>query len=153
MTTRPWRSQDALLPRERDVIELLVDGNLDGEGQRVAAAGHGALGTGRGLDAAAAAADVLLLLHLHDAVADLDDVDHLARLELPLHRREPAAAARTGRVGIVELEGLLDDRQRGCSVVPKRCAACGLLGSGGRVGGRSVLDSGQALADCASAPR
>ncbi len=60
--------QDALLPRERDVIEVLVDVNLDREVERVTSAGDGALGARRGLDASAALARVLLLLDLDDAV-------------------------------------------------------------------------------------
>ncbi len=111
VTTRIVPLKDALLPRERDVIEILVDGDLDGEGERIATARRRALGPWCRLDAAAALADVLLLFDLHDAVADLDDVDHLACLELLLHRCQRAAAARTRLVGCVEPEDLFDDRE------------------------------------------
>src|SRR5690606_11855255 len=57
-------SEDPLLPREGDVIEILVDGDLDGKVERVTPARNGALGTERGLDAASTLAGVLLLLHL-----------------------------------------------------------------------------------------
>src|SRR5690606_32778214 len=107
----PVASQDALLPRERDVVEVLVGGDLDAEAERVAAARRRAVWPRCGLDAAAAAADVLLLLHLDDAVAHVDHVDHLRGLELPLHRKKLAAAARARAIGVVELEDLLDDRQ------------------------------------------
>jgi hypothetical protein len=123
-------TQDALLAGERDVVEVLVDRDLDGEVERVASAGHRALGAGRRLDAAAAFAGVLLLLHLHDAVANFDDVDHLRRLELPLHRGELAAATRARRVGRVELEDLLDHGQlrlRGIAEVLARLGR-GLVG-------------------------
>ena len=103
--------QDALLARQRNVVEVLVDGDLDREAQRVATAGRGALRARRGLDAAAAAADVLLLLDSNQSVADLDDVDHLRGLELARHRLEPAAAAGTDSVRLIELERLLDDGQ------------------------------------------
>jgi len=93
------------------VVEVLVDGDLDREVERVATARCGPLRSGSGLDAATATAAVLLLLHRDDAVADLDDVDHLRRVELPLHRRQLAAAARTRLVGGIELEDLLDHRQ------------------------------------------
>jgi hypothetical protein len=46
--------QDALPPGERDVVEALVDGDLDGEVERVSSAGAGALRV-RGLSRAAAA--------------------------------------------------------------------------------------------------
>jgi len=102
---------DALLSRERNVIEILVDRDFDREVERVTAAGNGALGSERRLDAAAALARVLLLLDLNDTVAHLDDVDHLRRLELIFHRRELAAARRACLVRLVELEDLLDLRQ------------------------------------------
>ncbi len=100
----PMPAEDALLPRERNVIEVFVERDFDRERERVATAEDGTLGGRRRLDAAAAAARVLLLLDLDDAVAHLDDVDHLGFLELPCHRRKAAAAARTHAIGLVELE-------------------------------------------------
>ena len=53
-----------------------------------------------------------MLFDLDDAVAHLDDVDHLGLFELPRHCAERAAAARTDAIGIIELEHALIDRQR-----------------------------------------
>ena len=50
-------SKDPLLPRERNVVEVLVDGDLDRERERVATSANGALGPGSSLDAAAALAE------------------------------------------------------------------------------------------------
>src|SRR5258708_19312223 len=89
-------AQDAPLPRERNMIKVLVDGDLDGEVERVAAARSGALGAGGGLDAAAALARVLCLLHLANAVPALADVDHPPRFDLTLPRPDspPPSPAR-----------------------------------------------------------
>ena len=114
--------QDPLLPRQRDVVEVLVDRDLDGEVERVASARRCALGSRRRLDAAAALAHVLLLLDLHDAVAHLHHVDHLALFELAVHRSEAAAAARTNLVRLVELEGLLNDEELQLRGIPKALA-------------------------------
>lgn len=103
--------QDALLARERNVVEVLVERDLDPERQRVAPADGSALRARSGLDAATAPADVFLLLHLDQPILDLDQIDHLGRLELSLHRLKVAATARTRAVGAVELEHLLDHGQ------------------------------------------
>src|SRR5688572_1464104 len=100
----PVPAKDALLPRERQVIEVLVGTDLDREVERVAAALDRALRPGRGLDGATAATRVLALLDLDEAVADVDEIDHLGLFELSLHRAERAAATRTDAVGLVELE-------------------------------------------------
>ena len=99
------------MARERDVIEILVNRDLDREVERVATTRRRALGARRRLDAATALACVLLLFDLHDAIADFDHVDHLGRLELALHRREIAAAGRARHVRCVELEDLLHQRE------------------------------------------
>ena len=104
---------DPRLPLERNVVEVLVEHDLDRKRERIAAPRRGALGTGRGLDAAAAPAHVLLLLDLDDAVGDLDDVDHLGRLDLALHLEQFAAAAGAHAIGGVELEALRHVRQIG----------------------------------------
>lgn len=70
-----------------------------------------ALGSRRCFHAAAAAADVLLLLDLHQAVTDLDEVDHLGRFELPGHWLEPITARWTSAIGLVELDQFLVDWQ------------------------------------------
>jgi hypothetical protein len=103
--------EDAHLPFERDVVEVLVDDGLDRERQRVATARQRARGARRGLDAAAAGADVLRLAHVDDAVADLDDVDHLRGLGLVAHRLQRAATARALPVGVVERARERDVRQ------------------------------------------
>src|SRR5262249_46638692 len=97
-------AKDPFLPCERDVIEILVERNLDHESKRVASAACRALRTRRCLDAATAATDVFLLFDLHDAIADLDEVDQLRLFELPGHRVKRATAARTGAVRSIELE-------------------------------------------------
>ena len=90
------------LPLEREVVDVLVEGDLGGEAQRIAPAVDGALRPGRGVDGGAALADVLLPLDLGDHVLDVHDIDQLRRLELPVHRLEPAAAIGAGAVRIVE---------------------------------------------------
>lgn len=104
------------------MVEVLVDGDLHREVERVAASGSCALGTERRLDAAAALARILLLLHLDHAVAHFDDVDHLARVELVLHRAKRPAARRAHLIGCIELEDFFDERQRGLRSRPERLA-------------------------------
>ena len=70
-------NKDALLPSKRNVIEILVERHLDREGERVAPALDCTLGTERCFHAASAAANVFLLLDVYEALADLDEVDHL----------------------------------------------------------------------------
>jgi len=104
-------AQNSLLPRERDMVEVLVQRDLDRERERVPSSADSALGPRRSLNAAAAPADVLLLLDLDDAVADLDEVDELRFLELPRHGLEMASAARTCAVRGIQLENHLHMRQ------------------------------------------
>jgi hypothetical protein len=119
--------QDALLTRERNVIEVLVDRDLDREQERVAATRRCTLGARRGLDAAAAAAHVLLPLDLHDAIAHVDDIDHLGRLELPFHRQQAAAARGADPIGVVQLVHDRHVRQRGLRRRAKLRARLGRL--------------------------
>src|SRR6187551_869361 len=100
-------TKDAFLARERNVVLVLVNHHLDAKVQRVTSAWGYTLRADRRLDAAATFAGVLLLLHLDELVADVDDIDHLGRLELPLHRLELPAATRTSAVSGVEFEELL----------------------------------------------
>jgi hypothetical protein len=130
-----------------------VEGDLDGERERVATAGQRAIGARSRLDAATAAADVLLLLDLDEAIAHLDDVDHLRRLDLTGHRLESTATARADAVGIIELEepgfarqvGLVGRARRRPHLLlrwPRRCLRC--LFRGLRLGGQ-LLDERQGL--------
>ena len=100
------------LALQRQVRDVLVEGHLDREAQRVPAAVHGALGAGRRLDGRAALADVLLPLHLDDLVLELDDVDHLRALGLALERLEAVAALRACAVRVVELARQRDALER-----------------------------------------
>ena len=102
--------EDAALPLEWNVIELLVEHHLDRESERVATAWQRAIRAERSFHAATTSTDVLLLLHLHESVANLDDVDHLRLVELIFHRLQLAAATRAHAIGIVESKGLLHDR-------------------------------------------
>src|SRR5262245_28593009 len=95
---------DPRLPLEMNVLEVLVEYDLDRERERIAAARRCTLGTGCCLNTAPALPDVLLLLDLYDAVANLDDVDHLGCLDLALHLEEATAAARAHAIGDVEFE-------------------------------------------------
>src|SRR6185437_733378 len=98
---------------ERQVHEVLVDGEGDGEGHRVAAALDQAPRGRRRLDAAPAAAAVLLTLVALDDVAPLDDLDLVALLELPLPLFEVAAARGAGLVRVVEIVDDLIDLELG----------------------------------------
>ena len=128
--------QDALLAGERDVIEVLVDGDLDREVERVTATGHGSLGSGRGLDASTAFADVLLLLDLDHAVADLDDVDHSLVSNCPFigaslapHLGQVVSAASISKVCSTTVSD-------GCAVLPnavRGLRAFGSVAGAGRV--------------------
>src|SRR5690606_25875484 len=65
----------------------------------------------RRLHTSAASAAVLLALDLLEHVLDLDDVDELGLLVLPLPGLQLAAAARAGALVLAELEELLLGRQ------------------------------------------
>src|SRR5579864_2327688 len=71
--------------------DVLVEGDLDREAQRVAATLDGTGRAGRGLDGAAARAYVLLPLDFDDLVLELDDVDHLRALGLSSQRLQRPA--------------------------------------------------------------
>src|SRR5689334_12050233 len=95
----PMSTKNPLLPSERDVVEVLVESDLDRECERVASAACRALRSRSSFDAPAAAANVLLLLHLHEPIADLDEVDHFRLFELSDHRLEATTAARAHTIG------------------------------------------------------
>jgi hypothetical protein len=103
------------LALERQVVEILVDRDLDGERWRVAPAADVGLGgeaeRARGrVDAAVARAAVLLPLMLHEDEAPFDDIDLFGVLGLALHLRQGPAALRTRAVGLGEL---VHDLERG----------------------------------------
>jgi hypothetical protein len=103
--------KNTLLTRERDVVEVLVESDLDREVERVATATRRPLRSRCRLESTTAAAVVLLLLDLDEAVAHLDEVDHFRFLELPLHRTQLTAAARADAIRLVELEHAIFGKQ------------------------------------------
>ncbi len=104
-------SGDRDLACERDLMRVFIDGGFDGDSEAVARTARRTLRAQRGFDAATAAAHILLAFHLHDAVLHVDDIDHFGFFKLSGHRTQAAATRRACTVGLVEYEGLFDNRQ------------------------------------------
>jgi len=124
------------LARERQVIDVLRDGDRHGKVDRVAAPRHELRRPERGVHAPAARAAVLLAAVAHEAVGALDDVDLVGVLGLARPLGELSAAGGAGPVGLVE--GVDDLELRELGLRAGTVAAPGRRRSGRLVRGRSV---------------